>query len=198
MAEAPIVEARNVEMAFDLDRVRGKRTRLKVLRDLSFDVGDGETLGSSENRAPASPPPGACSSAFTNRPAGRSSCSARLITGPERRANLAAVRSRTQFVFQDPTRRSIRACASAIPSPSRSTSPALTHAATAATAYGNCWRWWDCRATPSERFPHEFSGGQRQRIVIARALGAGAAGSSSATSPSPRSTSRCRRRSSIC
>ena len=45
MSAERIVETRNVDVEFDLQRVAGRRMRLRVLRDVTFDVGAGETLG---------------------------------------------------------------------------------------------------------------------------------------------------------
>ena len=92
------------------------------------------------------------------------------ITGAERRTNLPRVRSRLQFVFQDPH---------AALNPRMRVGSSIAEPMEIAGKHSRRDRDDRVRALlemvglprdSADRFPHEFSGGQRQRIVIARAL----------------------------
>jgi oligopeptide/dipeptide ABC transporter ATP-binding protein len=169
-AAEPLVEARNVEMAFDLKRDHGKPTRLKVLRDVSFDVGRGETLGLVGESGSGKSTAGRVLVGLHEPTGGTVKLFGRPITGPERRVNLAAVRARMQFVFQDPQ---------AALNPRMRVGDSIAEPIDVAgshTRRDRSDRIRDLLAMvglprdAADRFPHEFSGGQRQRIVIARAL----------------------------
>jgi oligopeptide/dipeptide ABC transporter ATP-binding protein len=102
MSTGALVEVRNVEMAFKVGRHKGKSARLQVLRDLSLDVARGETLGLVGESGSGKSTAARVVVGLHEPTAGTVKLFGRLITGPERKLNLAAVRSRTQFVFQDP------------------------------------------------------------------------------------------------
>ena len=68
---------------------------------------------------------------------------------PDGAAQLAAVRPRCNSCFRILTARSIRACGSATPSPSRSTSPARIRARSATIGSPNCSSWSACRGHAS-------------------------------------------------
>jgi oligopeptide/dipeptide ABC transporter ATP-binding protein len=170
MTAEPLVEAHNVDMEFDLARVGGRPMRLKVLRDVSFDVGAAETLGLVGESGSGKSTAGRVLMGLHEPTGGTVTLFGRLITGPERRVNLAAVRSRTQFVFQDPH---------AALNPRMRVGDSIAEPIDVAGAHTRRERGDRIRELlamvglprdSAERFPHEFSGGQRQRIVIARAL----------------------------
>jgi oligopeptide/dipeptide ABC transporter ATP-binding protein len=170
MAAETLVEAHNVDMEFELARVGGRRTRLKVLRNVSFDVGGAETLGLVGESGSGKSTAGRVLIGLHEPTAGTVELFGRLITGPERRVNLAAVRSRTQFVFQDPQ---------AALNPRMRVGDSIAEPIDVAGTHTRRDRGDRIRELlvmvglprdSAERFPHEFSGGQRQRIVIARAL----------------------------
>ena len=170
MAAEALVEAHNVDMEFELNRAGGKRTRLKVLRDVSFDVGGAETLGLVGESGSGKSTAGRVLIGLHEPTGGTVRLFGRLITGPERRVNLAAVRSRTQFVFQDPHAalnprmrvRSIVGEGIEIHKLARGREKEARIAELLAMV--------GMSADAMDRLPHEFSGGQRQRIGIARAL----------------------------
>jgi oligopeptide/dipeptide ABC transporter ATP-binding protein len=170
MAEEPLVEVDHVDMSFELNRAAGKRVRLKVLRDISFDVSAGETLGLVGESGSGKSTIGRVLVGLYEPSAGAVKLFGRSITGPGRRANLALVRSRTQFVFQDPH---------AALNPRMRVGDSIAEPIDVAgshTRRDRANRVRDLLAMvglprdSADRYPHEFSGGQRQRIVIARAL----------------------------
>ena len=170
MTAEPLVEARHVDMEFDLARQDGKRARLKVLRDISFEVNGAETLGLVGESGSGKSTAGRVLIGLHEPTRGDVKLFGKHITGPERRVNLAAVRSRTQFVFQDPH---------AALNPRMRVGDCISEPidiAGAHTRRDRADRVKELLAMvglprdSGDRYPHEFSGGQRQRVVIARAL----------------------------
>ena len=45
MADTPLVEVRDLDMAFPVGRAGGRPVMMQVLKQLSFDIAPGETLG---------------------------------------------------------------------------------------------------------------------------------------------------------
>jgi oligopeptide/dipeptide ABC transporter ATP-binding protein len=170
MSAATLVEVRNVEMAFNVGRHKGKPARLQVLRDLSLDVATGETLGLVGESGSGKSTAARVVVGLHEPTAGTVKLFGRLITGPERSVNLAAVRSRTQLVFQDPQ---------AALNPRMRVGDSVAEPIDVAGAHTRRDRnamvqellaMVGLPRDAADRFPHEFSGGQRQRLVIARAL----------------------------
>ena len=170
MVEEPLVQARNVEMTFDLKSRRGKPTRLHVLRDMSLDVERGETLGLVGESGSGKSTAGRLLVGLHAPTGGTVKLFGKLITGPERAVNLAVVRTRTQFVFQDPQ---------AALNPRMRVGDSIAEPIDVVGAHTRQDRNDRVRELlamvglprdAADRYPHEFSGGQRQRIVIARAL----------------------------
>jgi len=170
MTAEPLVEARHVDMEFELARQNGKRARLKVLRDISFDVNGGETLGLVGESGSGKSTVGRVLVGLHTPTGGQVKLFGKDITGPERRVNLAAVRRRTQFVFQDPH---------AALNPRMRVGDCIAEPIDVAGAHTRRDRAERVRELlamvglprdAADRYPHEFSGGQRQRVVIARAL----------------------------
>jgi oligopeptide/dipeptide ABC transporter ATP-binding protein len=170
MSAAALVEVRNVDMAFDVGRHKGKPARLQVLRDLSLDIAPSETLGLVGESGSGKSTAARVVVGLHEPTAGTVKLFGRLITGPERNLNLATVRSRTQFVFQDPQ---------AALNPRMRVGDSVAEPIDVAGSHTRRDR--NARVQEllamvglprdaADRFPHEFSGGQRQRIVIARAL----------------------------
>ena len=170
MAKETLVGARNVEMAFELRSRRGTSTRLRVLRDVSLDVEHGETLGLVGESGSGKSTVGRVLVGLHKPTGGTVKLFGKLITGSERATNLAAVRTRTQFVFQDPQ---------AALNPRLRVGDSIAEPIDVVGAHTKRDRNERVRELlamvglprdAAERYPHEFSGGQRQRIVIARAL----------------------------
>jgi oligopeptide/dipeptide ABC transporter ATP-binding protein len=172
----PIVRVRNLTKDFHVTRGRGGPPAvLRAVNDISFDIRPGTTLGLVGESGSGKSTTGRLLVGLIPASAGGIELFGETITGKggngkEGEAALGRVRSKLQFVFQDPH---------------GSLNPRM--------------RVGDCIAEPidiaggwtrkdradrvselletvglprgvAERFPHEFSGGQRQRIGIARAL----------------------------
>jgi oligopeptide/dipeptide ABC transporter ATP-binding protein len=165
-----LVEVRDLDMAFPMGHPGGKPTMHRVLHRISFDVGEGETLGLVGESGSGKSTVGRVLVGLYEPTAGSVRLFGRDIAGPGRRSNLAAVRARLQFVFQDPH---------AALNPRMRVGDSIAEPLDIAGGYSRGDRANRMRellemvGLPRDsegRFPHEFSGGQRQRIVIARAL----------------------------
>nr|WP_244642260.1 ABC transporter ATP-binding protein [Chelatococcus reniformis] len=157
-------------MAFPAGSARGQPVLLHVLHKLSFDIGPGETLGLVGESGSGKSTTGRILVGLTEPTGGSVKLFGRSITGPGRRASLAAVRARLQFVFQDPH---------AALDPRLRVGHSIAEPIDIAGTHSRRERNDRVRELlelvglprdSADRFPHEFSGGQRQRIVIARAL----------------------------
>ena len=165
MAHELPVEVRDVDMAF-----RTGAVVQQVLHKVSFTIRPGETLGLVGESGSGKSTMGRILVGLYEPTGGSVRLFGRSIAGKERRANLAAVRSRLQFVFQDPH--------SAL-NPRMRIGDSVGEPIDIAGGHSRRDRTDRVRELlemvglprdSAERFPHEFSGGQRQRIVIARAL----------------------------
>jgi ABC-type glutathione transport system ATPase component len=159
-----LVEARAVEMTFASGR-GGRRVNIHVLRKISFDIANGETLGLVGESTM-----GRIVVGLHEPTAGSLKLLGLALTGPNRNANLSTVRRRAQFVFQDPH---------AALNPRMRAGDSIAEPIDVAGAHTRrdrndrikeLLRLVGLPHDAADRFPHEFSGGQRQRIVIARAL----------------------------
>jgi peptide/nickel transport system ATP-binding protein len=145
-----------------------KARDVHAVKDVSFTLGRGETLGIVGESGSGKSSVGRCLVRLQDPNGGRV-----LLGGQDmahlKGAELRAMRRRMQMIFQDPysslnPREKVgRIIASGPIAYGQDTKRALARAAELMDMVG-----LDPRAT--DRFPHEFSGGQRQRIGIARAL----------------------------
>jgi len=168
MADTPLVEVRDLDMAFPVGRAGGRPVMMQVLKQLSFDIAPGETLGLVGESGSGKSTIGRILVGLLEPTAGSVKLFGRAITGADRKANLAAVRSRLQFVFQDP-----QAALNPRMRVGESIAEPLDIAGGQHDRQARIRELLEMVGLPkdsAERFPHEFSGGQRQRIVIARAL----------------------------
>ena len=170
MAANALVEVRDLDMAFRTRRAGGRPVMQQVLHKLSFDIGEGETLGLVGESGSGKSTAGRILVGLYEPTGGSVRLFGRDITGADRRSGLAAVRARLQFVFQDPH---------AALNPRRRVGESIAEPLDIAGGRSRRDRHDRVRELlemvglprdSDERFPHEFSGGQRQRIVIARAL----------------------------
>ena len=168
MADTPLVEVRDLDMAFPVGRAGGRPVMMQVLKQLSFDIAPGETLGLVGESGSGKSTIGRILVGLLEPTAGSVKLFGRDITGADRKANLAAVRARLQFVFQDP-----QAALNPRMRVGESIAEPLDIAGGQPDRQARIRELLEMVGLPkdsAERFPHEFSGGQRQRIVIARAL----------------------------
>jgi len=168
MADTPLVEVRDLDMAFPVGRAGGRPVMMQVLKQLSFDIAPGETLGLVGESGSGKSTIGRILVGLLEPTAGSVKLFGRDITGADRKSNLAAVRSRLQFVFQDP-----QAALNPRMRVGESIAEPLDIAGGQHDRQARIRELLEMVGLPkdsAERFPHEFSGGQRQRIVIARAL----------------------------
>ena len=168
MADTPLVEVRDLDMAFPVGRAGGRPVMMQVLKQLSFDIAAGETLGLVGESGSGKSTIGRILVGLLEPTAGSVKLFGRDITGADRKANLAAVRARLQFVFQDPQ---------AALNPRMRVGESIAEPLDIAGGHSNrqarirdLLEMVGLPKDSADRFPHEFSGGQRQRIVIARAL----------------------------
>ena len=145
-----------------------KARDVHAVKDVSFTLGRGETLGIVGESGSGKSSVGRCLVRLQDPDGGRV-----LLSGQDmahlKGAELRAIRRRMQMIFQDPysslnPREKVgRIIASGPIAYGQETKRALARAAELMEMVG-----LDPKGT--DRFPHEFSGGQRQRIGIARAL----------------------------
>jgi oligopeptide transport system ATP-binding protein len=142
---------------------------VKAVDDVSFEIGEGETLGLVGESGSGKSTTGYCVLQLMRPTSGSVSFMGRELTTMARN-DLREIRKEMQIVFQDPY---------------SSLNPRMTVGTTVAepmlvhgqdTRRGRELRVRDLLETVgfnpdfTNRYPHEFSGGQRQRIGIARAL----------------------------
>ncbi|WP_079544945.1 ABC transporter ATP-binding protein [Bradyrhizobium lablabi] len=169
MADAPIVEARGLTKTFMVGHAGGV-SPLHALDDVDFDVMAGETLGLVGESGSGKSTAGRILVGLIPATAGSVSLFGHCITGRDGSAALRAVRSRLQFVFQDPF-----AALNPRMRVGRSVAEPLEIAGKLSRRDRNdrVAELFELVGLPkgsTDRYPHEFSGGQRQRIVIARSL----------------------------
>ncbi len=86
---------------FELARRKGEAT-LRAVNDVSFDIKPGETVGLVGESGSGKSTIGRMVIGLLPPSAGEIRLFGQAITGPDGRENLATVRKRVQFVFQDP------------------------------------------------------------------------------------------------
>jgi oligopeptide/dipeptide ABC transporter ATP-binding protein len=169
MADQAIVQVRDLRKTFPV-RHAGGTSMLHALSSVNFDIMPGETLGLVGESGSGKTTAGRILVGLIPASSGSVSLFGHDITGADGRVQLAAVRARLQFVFQDPF---------ASLNPRMRIGSAIAEPLDVAGKHSRKDRrdrvaeLLELVGLPNEsieRYPHEFSGGQRQRIVIARAL----------------------------
>jgi oligopeptide/dipeptide ABC transporter ATP-binding protein len=165
MNGAPIVVVRELVKTF---AARG--ASLRAVDGVSFDVGQGETLGLVGESGSGKSTTGRILVGLEAATSGSIKLFGQEISPASGKAALRAVRRRLQFVFQDP-QNSLN--------PRMRAQDAIAEPLDVAGGLSRAARNDRVREllemvglprSCGDRFPHEFSGGQRQRIGIARAL----------------------------
>jgi oligopeptide/dipeptide ABC transporter ATP-binding protein len=165
MSAASIVVVRDLVKTF---AARG--ALLRAVDGVSFDVGQGETLGLVGESGSGKSTTGRILVGLEAPTSGSIKLFGREISQASGKAALRAVRRRLQFVFQDP-QNSLN--------PRMRAQDAIAEPLDVAGGLSRAARNDRVRellemvglpGSCGDRFPHEFSGGQRQRIGIARAL----------------------------
>ena len=168
---APIVSVRDLEKTFALKRRAGMPAQsLRAVRDVSFDIARGETLGLVGESGSGKSTTGRMLVGLIPASAGRIELFGEELTGQRSAQSLQQLRRRVQFVFQDPhgSLNPRMRIGDAIAEPLDIAGGMSRH-----DRHQRIEELLDTVGLPrscGERFPHEFSGGQRQRIGIARAL----------------------------
>ena len=170
-AAAPVVSVRDLAKTFTLKRSAGGGSRsLRAVRDVSFDIGHGETLGLVGESGSGKSTTGRMLVGLIPATSGSVHLFGEALTGQHASVVAARLRQRVQFVFQDPqgSLNPRMRIGDAIAEP--------IDVAGGTSRHDRQKRVEDLLDTVGlprscgERFPHEFSGGQLQRIGIARAL----------------------------
>ncbi len=162
----PLVRVRGLSVTFP---ARNGKPPVNAVRDVSFDIARGQTLGLVGESGSGKTTTGRAILQLQAATGGSVQLLGRELVGMPR-PDLRAMRRHMQFVLQNPY---------------ASLHPRMTVAQTLSEPL-SVHRSVDAREAPArvkelmelvgldpvmvQRYPHEFSGGQRQRIVIARAL----------------------------
>ncbi|MFC4667761.1 ABC transporter ATP-binding protein [Seohaeicola nanhaiensis] len=167
----PILSIRNATKTFTTGGsgfFSTKRRRVEALKDISVDIGRGETLGLVGESGSGKSTLGQAVVQLLELDSGEIRFHDKPFQAMSRQER-ARIRPKIQIVFQDPyaslnPRHKIRRAL---------TETQMIHGATRAEALERAEQMLDLVGldrSALDRFPHEFSGGQRQRIGIARAL----------------------------
>ena len=166
---APLLEVRGLTKTFTTARgLFTPRRVVHAVRDVSFDVDHGETLGVVGESGSGKSTLGRCLLRLASIDAGRVLFRGHDLVGLAG-ARLRAERKHLQMIFQDPF-------ASLNPRHTVGrivTDGPIAHGASRAQADAKArelLRLVELDPSAFDRYPNEFSGGQRQRIGIARAL----------------------------
>jgi oligopeptide/dipeptide ABC transporter ATP-binding protein len=170
-APAPIVSVRQLEKTFTLKRRAGMPAQsLRAVRDVSFDIARGETLGLVGESGSGKSTTGRMLVGLIPATAGRIQLFGAELGAQRSASAMQNLRRRVQFVFQDPhgSLNPRMRIGDAIAEPIDVAGGLSRH-----DRHKRIEELLDTVGLPrscGDRFPHEFSGGQRQRIGIARAL----------------------------
>jgi oligopeptide/dipeptide ABC transporter ATP-binding protein len=166
-----IVQVRDLVKEFQVTRGRGGPPAvLRAVNHISFDIRPGTTLGLVGESGSGKSTTGRLLVGLIPATSGEIDLFGESITGADGARALGRVRSKLQFVFQDPhgslnPRMRVGDC---IAEPIDIAGGASRK--DRADRVSELLETVGLPRSVAERFPHEFSGGQRQRIGIARAL----------------------------
>jgi len=160
----PLIEVKHLHKEFSI-----QRKKILAIRDISFTISQGETLGLVGESGCGKSTMGRCLLALEQATSGEILYRDRNLFSMNRK-ELFAFRRNAQIIFQDPySSLNPRMTAGDIIA-----EPLRIHRLIAANQIkpyvSSLLEMVGLNQTVFSRFPHEFSGGQRQRIGIARAL----------------------------
>lgn len=167
----PLLEVDGLDVSFTVSTPVG-RTRVHAVRDVSFRIRRGTTLGLVGESGSGKSTVAAALTGLVEPEGGTATLAGADIFGVKR-ADVKALRRRIGLVFQDPfSSLNPRARVE-----SSIAEPLMVHRLVdgAAARRARVAELLDMVGLPAEfaqRYPHELSGGQRQRVSIARALAA--------------------------
>ena len=175
MSDVPLLEVRKLSKSFTRSRsiadiVTGvPATTLQAVRDVSFSVAPGETLGLVGESGCGKSTLGRAIAGFHAPTAGEVLLEGKPVSG--RHYQRIALSRQIQMIFQDPysslnPRMTVGQALEEVLTIHK-LRPAAGRSPAASTS---CWTLSGSRPTLRHKLPHAFSGGQRQRISIARAL----------------------------
>jgi ABC-type glutathione transport system ATPase component len=165
----PLLSVRNLKKTYISSALFGKRTEVHAVRDVSFEIEEGETLGLIGESGCGKSTTGRMILRLIEPTAGTVTFAGQDVLAASA-SEMRALRREMQIVFQDPfaslnPRMKVLEIV---------TEPLLIHERTSQLQRRERARELMQSVGLDEsalaRYPHEFSGGQRQRIGIARAL----------------------------
>lgn len=167
-SKQPILSVENLCKTYHIGGWRSPQRTVDAVKDVSFTLARGETLGLVGESGSGKSSVGRCIVRLLEPDRGRV-CLAGMDLASMKGEQLRQGRQRIQMIFQDPyaslnPRSRVGRIISEGP---------IAHGMAKTEAYARAAELLQLvglDATAMERFPHEFSGGQRQRIGIARAL----------------------------
>lgn len=169
ICNTPVLAVESLSKTFVIKKgFWGGNRELKVLRDLSFSLNQGETLGIVGESGSGKSTLGRCVIRLTDFEDGSILLDGQNISHLSRKA-MQPVRGKIQMVFQDPF---------ASLNPKRTVRQTLMTSLSEINVMGiraskRCEELMEVVGLPVQaldRYPDEFSGGQRQRLAIARAI----------------------------
>ncbi|MEM9811565.1 MAG: ABC transporter ATP-binding protein [Pseudomonadota bacterium] len=170
--DAPLVEVRDLSVHYPIGRAAlfGKRSVLKAVDGISFDIWPGETLGLVGESGSGKTTTGRAVLRAIDPTAGSIKFDGREITTLGREA-LRRMRRDMQIIFQDPySSLNPRMTVEDIVAEPLLVHGIETDAAKLRDRVAHLLELVGLPADAASRHPHAFSGGQRQRVGIARAL----------------------------
>src|SRR6267142_2320715 len=102
MSAAPVISVRDLVKVFPVRGDRGEKLLLRAVNRVSFEIGDGETLGLVGESGSGKSTIGRLLVGLIPPSSGSVDLFGESITGRDGHRHLSKVRSRLQFVFQDP------------------------------------------------------------------------------------------------
>ncbi len=165
-AVTPLVEVKNLKQYFPV-RSGFKTLTLKAVDDVSFEVGEGETLGLVGESGCGKTTVGRTLLRLYEPTAGEVRFKGELVTDK----NITAMRKQMQMVFQDPySSLDPRMTVEDIIGEPLDVHKLCANRKERRERILELMSYVGLNAEHARRYAHEFSGGQRQRIGIARAL----------------------------